>query len=245
VEHGLTNNGRRDMDAAQIYRHHPERYHELVSAEDVQGNLAAALERHLPLRGREVLEVGAGTGRVTEILLERGAARVIATDREPAMLRVAADRLGRYGDRLELRVADATTGLPLADRSVDLALAGWVFGHLRHWLPERWRESIRGALSEMTRTLRAGGPTIVIETLGTGATEPSPPNDALGEFYRWLEREEGFQRESIRTDYRFESVEEAARITGFFFGAAFGEIVRERGSTIVPECTGIWSRRKP
>ena len=133
--------------------------------------------------------------------------------------------------------------LPIRRVVADLAIAGWVFGHLRHWLPDGWRDAIGRAVSELERTLRPGGTAVVIETLGTGASEPAPPNGALAEYYAWLEDERGYTREVVRTDYRFPSPEEAARVTGFFFGEAFAARVLEERWTTVPECTGVWWRR--
>jgi hypothetical protein len=69
---------------------------------------------------------------------------------------------------------------------------------------------------------------------------PAPPSRELAEYYAWLEEEQGFTRDAIRTDYLFASVDEAAAVTGFFFGAGFAERVRAEGWTRVPECTGIW-----
>jgi hypothetical protein len=95
----------------------------------------------------------------------------------------------------------------------------------------------------MTRALRPGGAAVVIETLGTGATEPAPPNPELAEYYAWLEAEHGFARRALRTDYAFASVEEAAELTGFFFGADFAARVRRDRTSRVPECTGLWHKR--
>src|SRR5205085_11884397 len=80
-------------DAREIYRHDPARYDELVRAEDHAGNLARALCANTSLAGATVVEVGAGTGRVTRVLLEAGAARVIAIDRERALIAFARDAL--------------------------------------------------------------------------------------------------------------------------------------------------------
>ena len=45
----------------------------------------------------------------------------------------------------------------------------------------------------------------------------------------------------IRTDYRFDDVDTAAAVTGFFFGDQFAARVRRESWRRVPECTGIWS----
>jgi hypothetical protein len=91
--------------------------------------------------------------------------------------------------------------------------------------------------------VKPGGTLIVIETLGTGFTEPAAPAPELADYYAWLESQRGFGRHALRTDYGFDSVSEAARVLGFFFGEQMAALVAEGGSPRVPECTGIWSKR--
>lgn len=227
------------MDAREVYASHAEEYDELVRAEDVDGNLLPALRAVATLEGARVVEVGAGTGRLTRLLLQAGA-RVDATEGAPAMLEVARRELGD-DPRLSLQVADARS-LPSPDGEADLGIAGWVFGHLRHWLPDGWRDEIGAALDELARVVRPGGTLVVIETLGTTHTEPAPPNPALAEYYDWLERDRGFTRTAIRTDYRFDDVEQASRVLGFFFGEEKAAWPRTHDTALIPECTGIWSR---
>ena len=227
------------MDAREVYARHAEAYDELVRAEDVDGNLLPALYDVCPLDGARVVEVGAGTGRLTRLLLEAGA-HVDATEGSAAMLEVARRNLGERA-RLTLRVADART-LPCPDGEADVGIAGWVFGHLRHWMPEGWRDEIGQALDELSRVVRPGGTLVVIETLGTTRTEPAPPNPDLAEYYAWLEKERGFVRTAIRTDYRFASVDDASRVLGFLFGETKAAWPRTHDTAHVPECTGIWSR---
>jgi hypothetical protein len=61
----------------------------------------------------------------------------------------------------------------------------------------------------------------------------------LKEYYPWLD-DAGFQKKWIRTDYQFESVDEAAELAGFFFGEEMADGIRKQGSAILPECTGVW-----
>ena len=81
---------------------------------------------------------------------------------------------------------------------------------------------------------------IMLETLGTGRETPQPPNSVLAEYYRWLEHDQGFSAQWIRTDYRFESLDEAVQLTRFFFGDELATTVAAKKWTILPECTGIW-----
>ena len=61
---------------------------------------------------------------------------------------------------------------------------------------------------EMKRVVRPGGNIIILETLGTGNESPQPP-DYLHGYYEMLKNDFNFSHTSIRTDYKFASVEEA------------------------------------
>jgi ubiquinone/menaquinone biosynthesis C-methylase UbiE len=236
------------MDQPEIYAKHAGAYDELVRAEDRDGNLLPAIERICPLDGAKVIEVGVGTGRIARQILPR-LASYLGVDREEAMLEVARQHLSALeqrgvlaeGAQWQLLRCDARE-LPVASGWAHLAIAGWVFGHFREWMPERWRDEVAQAIAELRRILRVGGTVLLIETLGTGSEEPAPPTPGLAEYYGWLEAQ-GFVRESIRTDYLFDSVDEAARITGFFFGEDFAARVRRERWTRIPECTGLWYLR--
>src|SRR6185436_2649279 len=235
------------MNHEQIYADHADRYDALVAAEDCDGELIPAIESIASasggLSGAAVLEVGVGTGRIARAIAGR-IGRLVAVDRAPAMLALARRHLAAIDGAApwELHEADARA-LPVASGWADVAIAGWVFGHFRSWMPDDWQAQVALALGEMRRALRPGGALIVIETLGTGSEAPAPPSPQLAEYVGWLEQAQGLERRAIRTDYRFADVETAAAITGFFFGDAFGERVRREGWSRVPECTGLWSSR--
>jgi ubiquinone/menaquinone biosynthesis C-methylase UbiE len=230
------------VDYQTIYRDHADEYDELVSSEDHEGNLLPALAAVAPIDDATIVDVGTGTGRVARVLLPR-AARVIGVEPSHAMLAVARARLGS-SSRVELHQGSADA-LPLPNEVADGAVAGWVFGHLRHWMPEGWRDSISRAVEEMRRVVKPGGSIVIIETLGTGTKNPAPPNDALAEYYAWLEGSMGFRRSQLRTDYAFADRETAARVAGFFFGDKItGSIEATESGVRIPECTGIWSHAK-
>ncbi len=228
-------------DYRTIYRAHPLEYDALVRAEDKDANLLRHLSAASPLKGAQVVEVGAGTGRITRQLLAAGVGHVTATELEPAMLQVARQALEDAGERVRFEVADARA-LPLPDHCADLSVAGWVFGHFRSWMQDSWQNEVGRAVNEMLRVTRPGGRVVIVETLGTGSTEPSAPSPGLAEYYRLLEDTYGFERSAFRTDYAFDSVAQAAQITGAFFGPDFAARVREEGWSTVPECTGLWAR---
>ena len=94
-----------------------------------------------PLAGARVLELGAGTGKQTPGLLERGA-RVVSTDLGPRMLA----RLHARLPQVPVAVARAEA-LPLADGTVD----GVCGAQMWHWVDQG------RAVPEVVRVLRPGG----------------------------------------------------------------------------------------
>ncbi len=224
-------------EQAHIYLEKAQEYDLLVSAEDADGNLRQRLTRLLP-PGATLADIGAGTGRITRLLVGH-ISRFILVERAAPMLEIARERLASLDVEFETHLADARE-LTLPADSVDAAVAGWVFGHFRHWMPEGWRSEVDAAVDEMERVVRNGGPLVIVETLGTGHEEPRHHLE-LEEYFEHLERR-GFARSWVRTDYAFSSVDEAAQVLGGFFGDDMAARIREQGWSRVPECTGIWVR---
>ncbi|MBI5671398.1 MAG: class I SAM-dependent methyltransferase [Chloroflexi bacterium] len=222
-----------------IYANHADQYEALVAREDYQGNILAALQTIRSLAGLDVVEFGAGTGRLT-CLLAPLVKSIRAYDASAHMLEVATARLQSLNQsNLQTTVAD-NKHLPAESSSADLAIEGWSFGHCVGWYPDTWREEVSAALAEMRRVLRPGGMMVLLETMGTGRETPQPPNEGLAALYGWLENEHGFSFTTIRTDYRFESLNEAERLSRFFFGDELAEMVVQNNWVILPECTGVW-----
>ncbi len=225
---------------AHIYRHRAPDYQRLVAREDHAGALLPAIRSLVPLEGARVVELGAGTGRLTRMLAPI-VAHIDAFDASQAMLEVAAAENARAGAS-NVRLATAPHhAIPAPDASANLCAEGWAFGHLMD--AEDWRQAVGAAIAEMNRVLRPGGHQLIIETLGTGRTEPEPPSEALATLYTWLE-ERGFERHHCRTDYRFASRSEAEELVGFFFGEAMLEQLGSEPEPTLPECTGLWVRRR-
>ena len=224
-----------------MYETRAAAYDELISAEDVDHALPAALDRLVGIDGAVIADVGAGTGRFARLLARR-AKHVHLIDRAAPMLEVARERLAADGlTNVTIHVSDARA-LPLADASVDAAVAGWVFGHFPHWMPDDWRDEVGVALAEMRRVVKRGGTIVIVETLGTGHETPRT-HAKLDPYFAWLTTEQGFLRSVLRTDYGFPDPETAARICGSFFGEELAATIRERGWARVPECTSVFVSR--
>lgn len=101
----------------------------------------AAIDAAISQDSRVVLDLAAGTGKLTGALLDRGL-EVIAVEPLPGMLA----ELGRLFPGAQA-ICGTAEDIPLADSTVDAVVVGQAF----HWFhPEK-------ALSEMVRVLRPGG----------------------------------------------------------------------------------------
>jgi ubiquinone/menaquinone biosynthesis C-methylase UbiE len=224
-------------DHKAIYNEEAVNYERLVSREDFQGNILKAIQAVLPLQGIDVVETGAGTGRVTR-LLAPFVHSISAYDTAAHMLEIAADSLTRGGWHNWSTSVAEHRHLPAGDGSADLCISGWSVCYLVDWNRQGWKTDVAQALDEMKRILKPGGWIVLIETQGTGFTAPHPP-EHLVEYYRFL-NEHGFQSTWFRTDYRFETLEMAKELSSFFFGE---EMVAKIEGVILPECTGLWWKR--
>lgn len=88
-----------------------------------------------------VLELGAGTGKLTREMVDQGHA-VFATEKDPAMLAILQERV----PEVSAKVAGAEE-IPANDRSVDVVIAAQAF----HWFDHE------RALPEIARVLKPGG----------------------------------------------------------------------------------------
>jgi SAM-dependent methyltransferase len=91
--------------------------------------------------GRNVLDIGAGTGVIGESASERGAARVVAVDIAIGILHVDARHR-------PLAVVGDAVRLPFGDETFDVAVAGFSFNHLT---------DPAAAFREAARVVRRGG----------------------------------------------------------------------------------------
>ena len=109
--------------------------------------------RRLVRPDTEVLELGAGTGVHTRVLVETGA-RVTALDISPAALDVLSRRIGPAEGRLRTRVGDIEAP-PVADSSFDFVVCA---GSLSYGDSARVDAGIR-------RVLRPGGSLVCVDSL--------------------------------------------------------------------------------
>ena len=146
-----------DVDASSLHRVTDEQP-DMESLSQAFGAVADAYDRGRPAYPAEavawlldgdakiVLELGAGTGKLTRSMVDQGHA-VFATEKDPAMLAVLAERV----PEVSAKVAGAEE-IPANDRSVDVVVAAQAF----HWFDHE------RAVPEIARVLRPGGHVAVV-----------------------------------------------------------------------------------
>ena len=191
-----------------LYRLEPELYDRLATAERIH----PAVLRWLPDGIDRIVEVGAGTGRLTLELLGR-AAEIVAVEPAAPLRELLIRKLARTerGDRARL-VEGFFDELPLPDDLADLVVACSAF------TPDPGHGGDRG-LAEMERVCRPGGCVAIVW-----------PNNL-----RWL-MTRGYRYLSFGEDemfVEFVSLNDAVELAEIFYPDAAVE-VRRRGRRRVP-----------
>lgn len=119
------------------------------AAMNYRGALEAVVEAASWSPPRRILELGAGTGTLTRLLLERfPEAEVTAVDGSDEMLEKAAEKLRTFGGRVTLeRAAFETILREGAGGSHDLIVSSFALHHMRHEDVPRFFRRLREALS--------------------------------------------------------------------------------------------------
>ena len=221
----------------QIYQSFADRYQALVDREDYMENLLAGIRAVDPLDGKDVIELGAGTARVSR-LIAPFVRTLVAADISHHMLALGKRRLSELElDNWHLSL-ESHVNLPFASNSADVIISGWSFCYAALDGEAQWITPLELALAEVERVLRPGGKVILIESLGTGFEKPNRP-DVLVNYLAYLDSH-GFESSWARTDYCFIDQSEAKDLTTFFFGDAPMPMWETDVGVIVPECTGLW-----
>lgn len=132
----------------------PELYEELTEGESLHPDIFLHLADDI--RGKEVLDIGAGSGRATFECLRYGARCVYAVEPSPGLRRILDQKLRHMPQSARIiSCSGYFEDLPLEDRSVDLALSCSAFTSL----PGQGGEP---GLAELKRVTRSGGKIVLI-----------------------------------------------------------------------------------
>jgi len=194
-----------------LYRLEPELYDRLVQAE----RLHPAILEWLPLHVDRIIEVGAGSGRLTLPLLGR-CDDLTAIEPAAPLRELLRRKLPSDSTRIHL-ISGFLDALPLADRSAELVTACSVL------TPEAAHGGDRG-LAEMERVCAHAGMVVIVW--------PNQPDWLVEHGYRYL----SFPGEMAM---EFASLDEAVELTQIFYPEAASEI-QARGERRVPyEILGV------
>jgi SAM-dependent methyltransferase len=197
-----------------LYRLEPELYDRLARAEKIHPAVLGWLPRGID----RIVEVGAGTGRLTLELLGR-AGEIVAIEPAAPLRELLSQKLARVEHGQRARVVDGFfDDLPPPDDWADLVVACSAF------TPDAGHGG-EGGLAEMERVCRPGGCVAIVW--------PNNLNWLAARGYRYL----SFGDEEIFLE--FASHEEAVELAEIFYPGAVAEVRRHGRRRVSFETLGV------
>jgi len=147
-----------------------------------------------------VLDSGAGNG-FTAIRLRSSARTIVAFEPDPGMI-------DRHAPLPWVR--GIAQNAPFRASTFHAAYATWAF--FFDGVPD-----IDEGLAELRRIVKNGGKIIIVDNAGDDEFSSLAARSTTSSRDWWLER--GFEETLIHTSFRFDSLEEANLLIGFYFGA--------------------------
>jgi SAM-dependent methyltransferase len=216
--------------------HHPETYELENRAFDPSGAVESAMRDVADWAGRDVLEVGCGTG----FHLPRFAVTarsVTGVEPHPPLLALARRRTRRLGSVTVL--PGTAEALPLPPASVDVAHARWAYF---------FGPGCEPGLRELARVVRRGGAAFVVDNDGTRSTfgrwfragYPSVDPEAVERFWST----QGWSRIPVTTEWQFDDRASFEAVVNIEFDRRTAEaILAEHDGWTVDYAVNVWWRR--
>jgi ubiquinone/menaquinone biosynthesis C-methylase UbiE len=113
-----------EPDHRSIYTTDASRYDRLVMAEDYQQQILPTIEAIRPIHNTDIVELGAGTGRLTTMLAPL-AESIRAFDASEHMLAVCEAKLKQMGGTNWKTAVAMHDDLPCPDDCADIVISGW------------------------------------------------------------------------------------------------------------------------
>ncbi|MGC4112764.1 MAG: class I SAM-dependent methyltransferase [Nocardioides sp.] len=221
--------------SANIWEH-PATYELENRAVDQDGLIEAAMASVADWSGRDVLDLGCGTGFHLPSFAA-SAARVTGVEPHPALLRLAARRTRSLPNVTLL--AGTAQEVPLPDASVDVAHARWAYF---------FGPGCEPGLRELARVVRRGGTAFVIDNDATRSTfgrwfrRGYPEVDPVAVERFWSAH--GWTRIPLDVEWRFEEradLEAVVRIE--LLPAVADAVLAEHSGTTVDYAVNLWWKR--
>ncbi len=190
-----------------------------------------------PWSGRDVLDVGCGTGFHLPWLAD-GARSVVGVEPHPE-LAVLATRRTRRLDHVQV-VQGTAQSLPLPDASIDVVHARWAYF---------FGPGCEPGLRELARVVRRGGTAVVIDNDGSRSTFGAwfrrgyphlPPAEEIERFWST----QGWTRTPVLTRWRFGSRADLEAVVRIELPTDLAEqVLGEHAGLEVDYAVNVWWRR--
>ena len=214
---------------------HPETYELENRVVAADGTVDAALRELVDWTGRDVLDVGCGTGFHLPWFAAT-ARSVVGVEPHPGLARLARRRTR---DLPGVEVRDGTAqALPLPDASIDVAHARWAYF---------FGPGCEPGLAELERVVRRGGTAVVVDNDATRSTwgrwfrrtHPAYDPDAVERF--WSAR--GWQRRPLGTTWRFDDRADLEAVVRIELDPRTADaVLAEHEGTSVDYAVNLWWR---
>ncbi len=170
---------------------------------DRAGKVVAYLDSKLPSSGK-VLDVGAGNGFTAE-KLSRDSRRVVAMEPDEKMIDPSKDIIWVKG---------AAQEMPFHANVFDAAYSTWAF-----FFPSFNKERTHVGLNELNKVVKKGGAILIVDNVDDDEFSALAEKD-IGSMKADLEfwTSVNFKSTIIESHFKVDSIEEAQKLLGFYFG---------------------------
>lgn len=215
----------------EIYWNKTEMYEWFSSCEDVN-NIIKYISKNVDLENKTILDLGAGTGRLS-IPLSKRAKFVYALDKSKPMLKILRRKIKAKKIKNIKPIESGFNKIPLPKESIDVVTSLWSFPvHSNNWERD---------LREVKRILRMDGKTVLIDTHYSGeyhrinkkVHEPDffPSMEKFNrDFHKWMELNK-FKHKIITILIDFGSKRNVEKLCGPFFGYEVSTYLLARDKT--------------
>ena len=215
---------------------HPATYEIENRAVDRDGRIEAAMREVADWAGRDVLDLGCGSGFHLPRFAET-ASQVYGVEPHPALLRLAVRRTRSLANVSLL--AGTAQAVPLPDASVDVVHARWAYF---------FGPGCEPGLREIARVVRRGGTAFVIDNDATRSTfggwfrRGYPKVDPAAVERFWASY--GWTRVPLDIDWRFDDRADLEAVVRIEFAPEVADaVLAEHEGTTVDYAVNLWSKQ--